>query len=57
MKRVRLLAEALAMIGRLDDATALFYRLLGYGTHGLINTAVTLSELLEARDARFRAWS
>ena len=27
-------------------------------THvGLINTAVTISELLEARDARFRAWS
>jgi GH15 family glucan-1,4-alpha-glucosidase len=24
---------------------------------GLINTAVTISELLEARDARFRAWS
>lgn len=76
-------AEALAMIGRLDDATALFYRLLGYAnpvglfsediepktgrllgnfpqayTHvGLINTAVTLSELIEARDSRFRAWS
>jgi GH15 family glucan-1,4-alpha-glucosidase len=27
-------------------------------THvGLINTAVTLSELIEVRDARFRAWS
>jgi GH15 family glucan-1,4-alpha-glucosidase len=27
-------------------------------THvGLINTAVTISELLQARDARFRAWS
>ena len=27
-------------------------------THvGLINTAVTISGLLEARDARFRAWS
>ena len=27
-------------------------------THaGLINTAVTISELIEARDARFRAWS
>jgi GH15 family glucan-1,4-alpha-glucosidase len=76
-------AEALAMIGRLDDATALFYRLLGHAnpvglfsedieprtgrllgnfpqayTHvGLINTAVTLSELIEARDSRFRAWS
>jgi len=76
-------AEALAMIGRLDEATALFYRLLGYSnkvglfsediepqtgrllgnfpqayTHvGLIHTAVTLGELIEARDARFRAWS
>ena len=76
-------AEALAMIGRLDDATALFYRLLSYAnpvglfsediepatgrllgnfpqayTHvGLINTAVTLSELIEARDGRFRAWT
>jgi GH15 family glucan-1,4-alpha-glucosidase len=76
-------AEALAMVGRLDDATALFYRLQGYAngvglfsediepqtgrllgnfpqayTHvGLINTAVTLSELLEARDAKFRAWT
>jgi len=27
-------------------------------THvGLIKTAVTISELLEARDARFRAWN
>jgi hypothetical protein len=27
-------------------------------THvGLINTAVTISELIEARDSRFRAWS
>jgi GH15 family glucan-1,4-alpha-glucosidase len=77
------LAEALAMIGRLDEATKLFYRLQSYAnglglfsedieprtgrllgnfpqayTHvGLINTAVTISELLEARDARFRAWS
>jgi len=76
-------AEALAMIGRLDDATALFYRLSGYAnkvglfsediepgtgrllgnfpqayTHvGLIHTAVTLGELIEARDGRFRAWS
>jgi alpha,alpha-trehalase len=76
-------AEALAMIGRLDDATQLFDRLLSYAnpvglfsedieprsgrllgnfpqayTHvGLINTAVTLGELIEARDARFRAWS
>ena len=76
-------AEALAMIGRLDDACKLFERLMTYAncvglfsedieprtgmllgnfpqayTHvGLINTAVTISELIEARDARFRAWS
>jgi GH15 family glucan-1,4-alpha-glucosidase len=76
-------AEALAMIGRLDEATALFYRLIGYAnkvglfsediepktgrllgnfpqayTHvGLIHTAVTLGELIDARDSRFRAWS
>lgn len=76
-------AEALAMIGRLDDAVALFYRLVGHAnkvglfsediephtgrllgnfpqayTHvGLIHTAVTIGELIEARDGRFRAWS
>jgi GH15 family glucan-1,4-alpha-glucosidase len=76
-------AEALAMVGRLDDAVKLFYRLQSYAngvglfsedieprtgrllgnfpqayTHvGLINTAVTISELIEARDSRFRAWS
>ena len=76
-------AEALAMVGRLDDAVRLFHRLQGYAngvglfsedieprtgrllgnfpqayTHvGLINTAVTISELIDARDARFRAWS
>jgi GH15 family glucan-1,4-alpha-glucosidase len=76
-------AEALAMIGRLEDACRLFERLMTHAncvglfsediepqtgtllgnfpqayTHvGLINTAVTISELLEARDARFRAWS
>jgi GH15 family glucan-1,4-alpha-glucosidase len=76
-------AEALAMIGRLEEATELFYRLVGYAnkvglfsediepttgrllgnfpqayTHvGLIHTAVTLGELIEARDSRFRAWS
>jgi GH15 family glucan-1,4-alpha-glucosidase len=76
-------AEALAMVGRLEDAIQLFYRLQSYAncvglfsedieprtgrllgnfpqayTHvGLINTAVTISELIDARDARFRAWS
>jgi GH15 family glucan-1,4-alpha-glucosidase len=76
-------AEALAMVGRLEDACGLFERLMTHAncvglfsedieprtgmllgnfpqayTHvGLINTAVTISELLEARDARFRAWS
>jgi len=76
-------AEALAMVGRLEDASALFERLLthanGVGlfsedieprtgmllgnfpqayTHvGLINTAVTISELIDAREMRFRAWS
>ncbi|HUP40222.1 MAG TPA: glycoside hydrolase family 15 protein [Vicinamibacterales bacterium] len=76
-------AEALAMVGRLEDACKLFDRLMTHAncvglfsedieprtgvllgnfpqayTHvGLINTAVTISELLEARDARFRAWS
>ena len=76
-------AEALAMIGRVDEACKLFERLMTYAncvglfsedieprtgmllgnfpqayTHvGLINTAVTISELIEARDARFRAWS
>jgi GH15 family glucan-1,4-alpha-glucosidase len=76
-------AEALAMIGRIDEATALFYRLAGHAnrvglfsediepktgrllgnfpqayTHvGLIHTAVTLGELIEARDGRFRAWT
>ena len=48
----------------------LSYRLQRYGTGrllgsfpqaythvGLINTAVTISELIEARDSRFRAWS
>ena len=71
------------MVGRLEDASALFERLLthanGVGlfsedieprtgmllgnfpqayTHvGLINTAVTISELIDAREMRFRAWS
>ena len=75
--------EALAMVGRLEDASRLFERLMTHAncvglfsedieprtgmllgnfpqayTHvGLINTVVTISELLEARDARFHAWS
>jgi GH15 family glucan-1,4-alpha-glucosidase len=76
-------AEALALTGRLDDAVALFTRLLGYAnpvglfsedidpetgdllgnfpqayTHvGLIHAAMTIGELLEARDGRVRAWT
>jgi hypothetical protein len=76
-------AEALAMVGRLEDACMLFERLSKHAncvglfsedieprtgmllgnfpqayTHvGLINTAVTISELIEAREMRFRAWS
>ena len=76
-------AEALALVGRLEDACMLFERLLKHAncvglfsedieprtgvllgnfpqayTHvGLINTAVTISELIEAREMRFRAWS
>lgn len=76
-------AEALALIGRLDEAVALFQRLLGYAnpvglfsediepstgallgnfpqayTHvGLIHAAMTIGELLEARDGKVRAWT
>ena len=76
-------AEALAMIGELDEAVALFNRLLTYAnpvglfsedidpptgrllgnfpqayTHvGLIHAAITIGELIEARDAKFRAWT
>jgi GH15 family glucan-1,4-alpha-glucosidase len=76
-------AEALAMVGELDQAVALFNRLLTYAnpvglfsedidpptgrllgnfpqayTHvGLIHAAITIGELLEARDTRFRAWT
>jgi GH15 family glucan-1,4-alpha-glucosidase len=76
-------AEALALMGELDEAVALFQRLLrsanGVGlfsedvdpksgrllgnfpqayTHvGLIHAAMTIGELLEARDGRVRAWS
>jgi GH15 family glucan-1,4-alpha-glucosidase len=75
-------AEALAMMGELDEAMAVFQRLLAYAnpvglfsedvdprtgqlmgnfpqayTHvGLIHAAITIGELLEARDAKFRAW-
>jgi len=75
--------EALAMMGELEQAVALFNRLLAYAnplglfsedidpktgqllgnfpqayTHvGLIHAAITIGELLEARDSRFRAWT
>ncbi len=76
-------AEALALSGRLDDAVALFNRLLRFSnplglysedvepatgqllgnfpqayTHvGLIHAAVTIGELLAARDGHVRAWA
>jgi GH15 family glucan-1,4-alpha-glucosidase len=76
-------AEALALMGRLEEAMALFDRLLGYAnpvglfsedidpatgallgnfpqsyTHvGLVHAAMTIGELLEARDGRVRAWT
>jgi GH15 family glucan-1,4-alpha-glucosidase len=76
-------AEALALAGRLDDAVAVFERIMKYAnpmglfsedidpstgallgnfpqayTHvGLIHAAMTISELLEARDGRVRAWT
>ncbi len=76
-------AEALALMGRLEDAVALFNRLLTYAnpvglfsedidpatgallgnfpqayTHvGLVHAAMTIGELLEARDGRVRAWT
>lgn len=75
--------EALALMGRLDDAVALFQRLLqranplglfsediepasgamlgnypqAYTHVGLIHAAMTISELLEARDGKVRAWT
>jgi GH15 family glucan-1,4-alpha-glucosidase len=75
--------EALALVGRLDDAISLFHRLGRYAnrsglfsedvdpatgallgnfpqayTHvGLINAAVTVGELLDAREGRVRAWA
>ena len=76
-------AEALALIGRLDEAAELFNRVLAFAnplglfsediepdsgrllgnfpqsyTHvGLIHAAMTISELLEAREGRVRAWT
>jgi alpha,alpha-trehalase len=75
-------AEALALVGRLDDAVALFHRLMKFANHvglfsedidpktgmllgnypqaythvGLIHAAITISELLDARDGKVRAW-
>jgi GH15 family glucan-1,4-alpha-glucosidase len=76
-------AEALALTGRLDEAVALFERLLtaanpvglfsedvdpesgallgnfpqAYTHVGLIHAAMTIGELLDARDGRVRAWT
>jgi GH15 family glucan-1,4-alpha-glucosidase len=76
-------AEALALMGKLDEAMAVFHRIVehanGVGlfsediepgtgrllgnfpqayTHvGLVHAAVTIGELLDARDRRFRAWT
>jgi GH15 family glucan-1,4-alpha-glucosidase len=76
-------AEALALIGELDAAVAVFRRLLSfanplglysegidpstgrllgnfpqaYSHVGLIHAAITIGEMLDARDRRFRAWS
>lgn len=76
------LAEALALVGRLDDAVETFRRVAAYEnpvglfsedidpatgallgnfpqayTHvGLIHAAITIGELLEARDGQVRAW-
>lgn len=75
-------AEALALVGRLEEAVEVFERLLSFAnpvglfsedidpdsgallgsfpqayTHvGLIHAAMTIGELLEARDGRVRAW-
>lgn len=77
------LAEALALIGKLDEAIEVFNRIVRYAspvglfsedidpatgallgnfpqayTHvGLIHAAMTISELMEARDGKVRAWS
>ena len=76
-------AEALALVGRLDEAVEVFERVCQYAnplglfsediepqtgrllgnfpqayTHvGLVHAATTISELLEARDGRARAWT
>ena len=76
-------AEALALMGRLEDAITVFDRVAAYAnpvglfsedvdpatgallgnfpqayTHvGLIHAAMTIGELLEARDGRVRAWT
>jgi GH15 family glucan-1,4-alpha-glucosidase len=76
-------SEALAMVGNLDEAVALFKRLLtfanplglysegidpatgrllgnfpqAYSHVGLIHAAITIGEMVDARDRRFRAWS
>ena len=76
-------AEALALMGRLEDAVRVFDRVAAYAnpvglfsedidpetgallgnfpqayTHvGLIHAAMTIGELLEARDGRVRAWA
>jgi GH15 family glucan-1,4-alpha-glucosidase len=76
-------AEALALMGELDEAATLFQRLLhsanrvglfsedvdprtgrllgnfpqAYTHVGLIHAAMTIGELLEARDGRVRAWT
>jgi GH15 family glucan-1,4-alpha-glucosidase len=76
-------AEALALMGRLEEAIAVFERVLEFAnpvglfsedidptsgrllgnfpqayTHvGLVHAAITIGELLEARDGRVRAWS
>jgi GH15 family glucan-1,4-alpha-glucosidase len=76
-------AEALALMGRVDEAIAVFDRLLGHAnpvglfsediepatgallgnfpqayTHvGLIHAAMTIGEILEAREGRVRIWA
>ena len=76
------LAEALALIGKLDDAVEVFHELVrranpvglfsedidpptgallgnfpqAYTHVGLIHAAVTIGELMEARDGKVRAW-